>query len=53
VLAAAQAASPRLAQESRQKLQGALDELLACRRLIEAALAGETAGASGVADDNG
>lgn len=53
VSAPAQTAPPRLAQESRQKLQTALDELLACRRLIEAALAGETAGASAVADGNG
>jgi DNA-binding transcriptional MerR regulator len=53
VSAPAQTAPPRLAEESRQKLQGALDELLACRRLIEAALAGETAGASGMAERNG
>lgn len=53
VSAPAQTAPPRFAEESRQKLQGALDELLACRRLIEAALGGETAGASGVADGNG
>jgi DNA-binding transcriptional MerR regulator len=53
VMPPAQAASPHLGEASRQKLQGALDELLACRHLIEAALSGETAGTSGVADGNG
>jgi DNA-binding transcriptional MerR regulator len=47
---AAQAAPPRLGGEDRRKLQGALDELVACRRLIEAALSGETADAAATAD---
>jgi DNA-binding transcriptional MerR regulator len=40
---AVQIVPPRLSGEDRRKLQDALDELLACRRLIEAALSGETA----------
>lgn len=48
--AAAQIAPPRLAGEDRRKLQGALDELLECRRLIEAALSGETVGAAATAE---
>ncbi len=44
-----EAAPPRLADADRVKLQDALDELLACRRLLEAALSGETAGASAAA----
>ena len=45
-----EAAPPRLGGEDRRKLQGALDELVACRRLIEAALSGETADAAATAD---
>ncbi len=45
-----QAAPARLADADRGKLQDALDDLLACRRLIEAALSGETADASAAAD---
>ncbi len=48
-----QAAPPRLAEADRHKLQDALEELIACRRLIDAALSGETAGALVAANAHG